>query len=109
MYVYYLIFDVCSATGSQQDPRQLPSPHGGGDVQRRVSVLSRTQVKGFGLRYFRPFFIFETMSRQFPTTYWDRRRYLVLLRDVTLGANEDAHDSRVTVAPAGVQRSIAIL
>ena len=49
------------------------------------------------------------MSRQFPTTYWDRRRYLVLLRDVTLGANEDAHDSRVTVAPAGVQRSIAIL
>ena len=70
---------------------------------------AQTQVKGFGLRYFRPFFIFETMSRQFPTTYWDRRRYLVLLRDVTLGANEDAHDSRVTVAPAGVQRSIAIL
>ena len=44
MYVYYLIFDVCSATGSQQDPRQLPSPHGGGDVQRRVSVLSRTDT-----------------------------------------------------------------
>ena len=75
-----------------------------------VSPFCRAhKLKDSDYDIFDRFFIFETMSRQFPTTYWDRRRYLVLLRDVTLGANEDAHDSRVTVAPAGVQRSIAIL
>ena len=35
--------------------------------------------------------------------------YLVLLGDITLGADQDTHDSGVTVATAGVQRCISVL
>jgi hypothetical protein len=35
----YLVFDVGGTAGGDEDPSQLATAHGGGDVQGRVSVL----------------------------------------------------------------------
>ena len=38
-FFIYFVLETCGTAGAQQDPRQFPPAHGGGDVQRRVPIL----------------------------------------------------------------------
>lgn len=97
-YSTYLVPDALGAARLEQDAGQLAAPHGGGDVQRSVSVLQ------------------HALDDKYTGTCWPRAgpalptpAYLVLLGHLALCADEDPGDSRVAVPCTRVQGRVSVL